>query len=58
MLCLLPVCCCRRPCTLLQEFCDAGTLSKVAACWQPAEEGEAQMLQRLLLLQDVARGLK
>jgi hypothetical protein len=44
---------------LLQEFCDLGTLGAVAkGQWLPAAEGDEQMLQRLLLLQDCARGLQ
>ncbi|KAF8066214.1 roco8 [Scenedesmus sp. PABB004] len=41
---------------LVQEYCDAGTLATVAAGW--GAECDAVMLQRLLLLQDIARGLQ
>jgi hypothetical protein len=44
---------------LLQEYCDQGTLGSVAKShWAPGSEGDEQMLQRLLLLQDCARGLQ
>lgn len=42
---------------LVQEFCDRGTLADVAAGWQPEAECEAQMMERLLLLLDAAKGL-
>ncbi|WIA37005.1 hypothetical protein OEZ86_008242 [Tetradesmus obliquus] len=42
---------------LVQEFCDRGTLADVAAGWQPKAECEAQMMERLLLLLDAAKGL-
>lgn len=42
----------------LQEFCDSGTLAKASGAWQPANEDDAQMLKRLVLLQDVAQGLR
>jgi serine/threonine protein kinase len=43
---------------LLQEYCDAGTLSKQSSMWLPAMEDEKQMIKRLLLLQDVVKGLR
>ncbi|WIA16690.1 hypothetical protein OEZ85_013348 [Tetradesmus obliquus] len=43
---------------LIQEFCDSGTLAKASGAWQPANEDDAQMLKRLVLLQDVAQGLR
>eukprot|EP00775_Hariotina_reticulata_P012508 gene12508-12642_t len=43
---------------LIQEYCDCGTLFKIAQAWQPAAEDDRQMLKRLLLLQDVVRGLE
>jgi hypothetical protein len=52
----------------LQEFCDTSTLSSLAVEWQAAGAaptdraavgaGDAQMLERLGLLADVARGLQ
>jgi hypothetical protein len=43
---------------LLQEFCDSGTLAKMSGGWLPSNEDDAQMLKRLVLLQDVAQGLR
>jgi serine/threonine protein kinase len=43
---------------LVQEYCDCGTLNAIASEWIPEEECEEQMLERLLLLQDAAQGLK
>lgn len=40
-----------------QEYCDAGTLSKQASLWLPSLEDDKQMIKRLLLLQDVVKGL-
>jgi hypothetical protein len=52
-------CCCCLSLLLLQEYCDLGTLGAVSkAQWAPDSEGDEQMLQRLLLLQDCARGLQ
>lgn len=43
----------------MQEYCDCGTLASIAAnYWSRDTEGDMQMLQRLLLLQDVASGLQ
>jgi hypothetical protein len=43
---------------LLQEFCDQGTLANLAATkWLPEQEGDEQMLRRLVL-RDAARGLQ
>ncbi|WIA36739.1 hypothetical protein OEZ86_008009 [Tetradesmus obliquus] len=42
---------------LVTELCDRGTLARVAADWQPQSNKE-DVLRLLLLLQDVARGLK
>jgi hypothetical protein len=49
---------CRTTLTQRQEFCDAGTLAKASASWQPSNEDDGQMLKRLVLLQDVAQGLR
>lgn len=44
---------------LVQELCDCGTLASIAASyWSRDTEDDMQMLQRLLLLQDVVRGLE
>ena len=42
----------------LQEYCDKGTLDSVVSGWEGEEEGDARMLERLLLLKDVASGLQ
>jgi hypothetical protein len=43
----------------VQEFCDQGTLANLAATkWLPEQEGDEQMLRRLVLLRDAARGLQ
>lgn len=42
---------------LVLELCDKGTLSSNMQQWKRHGEGEEQMLQRLMLLQDAARGL-
>lgn len=39
-----------------QEYCDSGTLGKQASSW--TYEDDTQMLKRLLLLQDVVKGLR
>jgi serine/threonine protein kinase len=43
---------------LLQEYCDVGTLDSVVSSWEGEEENDARMLERLLLLKDVASGLQ
>ncbi|WIA13815.1 hypothetical protein OEZ85_007362 [Tetradesmus obliquus] len=44
---------------LVQELCDCGTLASIAAnYWRRETEDEVQMLQRLLLLRDVAAGME
>jgi hypothetical protein len=49
----------RRTCLCLQEFCDQGTLANLAATkWLPEQEGDEQMLRRLVLLRDAACGLQ
>lgn len=67
MLLLCNHCCCRYCCfSLLQEYCDLGTLRSVAGHIH-AEQGEPlpgqllsveSKLKLLLLLRDVASGLK
>lgn len=42
----------------MQEYCDSGTLGKQASSWGPATEDDKQMIKRLLLLQDVVKGLR
>lgn len=42
----------------VQEFCDLGTLGSIVTDWNPSEESDVRMLQRLLLLRDAAQGLK
>uniref|UniRef100_A0A383W352 Protein kinase domain-containing protein n=1 Tax=Tetradesmus obliquus TaxID=3088 RepID=A0A383W352_TETOB len=49
---------CRVETWILQEYCDKGTLDSVVTSWEGKEEGDARMLQRLLLLKDVASGLQ
>jgi serine/threonine protein kinase len=48
----------RCGCGCLQEYCDVGTLDSVVSSWEGEEEGDGRMLQRLLLLKDVAAGLQ
>jgi hypothetical protein len=45
-------------CLFLQEYCDSGTLAKQANTWAPMFEDDKQMIKRLLLLQDVVKGLR
>ncbi|WIA34798.1 hypothetical protein OEZ86_013101 [Tetradesmus obliquus] len=42
---------------IVQEFCDVGTLDSVVSGWEGEDETDARMLERLLLLKDVASGL-
>jgi serine/threonine protein kinase len=42
----------------LQEYCDVGTLDSVVSGWEGEAESDSRMLQRLLLLKDVAAGLQ
>ncbi|WIA34800.1 hypothetical protein OEZ86_013102 [Tetradesmus obliquus] len=49
---------CRVETWIVQEYCDKGTLDSVVSSWEGEEEGGARMLQRLLLLKDVASGLQ
>lgn len=51
--------CCVLPwCPQVQEYCDMGTLSSIASTWEPQEECDEQMLERLQLLRDAAQGLE
>lgn len=47
-------------CSLLQvqEYCDLGTLGGIASSWDMQQECDEQMLERLVLLRDTARGLE
>lgn len=49
---------CRVETWIVQEYCGKGTLDSVVSSWEGEEEGGARMLQRLLLLKDVASGLQ
>lgn len=42
----------------VQEYCDLGTLSNIVSEWSPGEGDEEQMILRLVLLQDTAKGLQ
>jgi serine/threonine protein kinase len=54
------ICCCfaNYAVLLLQEYCDMGTLDSALSSWEGDEESDSRMLQRLLLLTDVASGLQ
>lgn len=52
---------CTGPCCAVlqvQEYCDLGTLGGIASSWDPCDECDEQMLERLTLLTDTARGLE
>lgn len=58
MLCLAGLCCAVLCFVQVQEFCDMGTLTSIAASWATDDECDEQMLERLQLLQDAAQGLE
>lgn len=50
-------CCCASNLNA-QEFCDLGTLSNIASDWSLEHENDDQMMRRLILLHDAAKGLQ
>eukprot|EP00775_Hariotina_reticulata_P003757 gene3757-4016_t len=49
---------CKAETWIVMELCDCGSLYDVAAEWDPLQENDQQMLERLMLLMDAARGLE